>query len=56
MKRWIHSQTLWVNFLVFVGSLISGISGDNWFDGEIQLMFLAMVDFFLRLVTSKGVE
>mgnify|MGYP001436322251 CR=1 FL=1 len=56
MKSWIHSKTLWVNFLVFVGSLASGFSGDNWLDGEVQLIFLSLVDFFLRLVTTKGLE
>lgn len=54
MKKWYHSKTLWVNGLVFIGSLISGITGENWLDGEMQLMLLALIDFILRVVTNQG--
>ncbi len=54
MKRWFHSKILWVNLLVFIGSLISGITGENWLDGEAQLMTLSVVDFLLRLITKQG--
>ena len=56
MKRWFHSKTIWVNGLVFAGSLASGLTGENWMDGEVQLMVLSMVDFILRLVTKKGLN
>jgi len=53
-KKWFHSKILWVNGLVFVGSLISGITGNNWLDGEMQLMILSVADFVLRLITKQG--
>lgn len=56
MKKRYRSKMLWINGLVFLGSLISGITGTNWLDGEAQLMFLSVVDFLLRLITSKGLE
>lgn len=55
-KKWFHSKMLWINGLVFLGSLISGITGENWFDGEVQLMCLAIADFVLRMLTNQGLE
>ena len=55
-KRWFHSKTLWINGLVFVGCLISGVTGENWLDGETQLMVLALADFILRMITKSGLE
>lgn len=55
-KKWYHSKTLWVNLLVVVASIISGITTKNWLDGETQLMILAVVDFVLRIRTNQGLE
>ena len=56
MKKWYHSKTLWINGLVFAGCLISGLTGENWLDGEAQLMVLSLVDLVLRIITSSGLE
>ncbi|MCK5236284.1 MAG: hypothetical protein KAR06_04785 [Deltaproteobacteria bacterium] len=54
-KKWYQSKTLRVNLLVFVGSLISGFMGEDWLDGEAQLMILSILEFGLRLITNTGV-
>ena len=54
MKKWYRSKMIWVNGLVFLGCLISGITGEDWLDGEMQLMLLALVDFLFRLKTNEG--
>ena len=53
-KRWFHSKTLWVNGLVFIASLVSGITGKNWLDGEMQLIILSVLDVILRWKTNQG--
>ena len=55
-KRWFHSKMLWTQLLVVLGSIISGITTENWLDGETQLIILAIVDFVLRLKTNTGLE
>ncbi len=55
-KKWWKSKTLWASGLVFIGSLISGITGDNWLDGEMQLMILSAVNAVLRKLTDTGLE
>ena len=47
---------LWVNGLVLVASIISGITGNNWLDGELQLMVLSVIDLVLRWRTSQGLQ
>lgn len=54
MKKWYRSKMLWINGMVFFGGLISGITGENWLDGEAQLMALSVIDFVLRLITKDG--
>jgi len=56
MKKWYHSRLLWVNGLVLVASIISGITGNNWLDGELQLMVLSVIDLVLRWRTSQGLQ
>ena len=56
MKKWHRSKMLWINGLVFIGSLVSGITGENWLDGEMQLMILALADLILRIFTKQGLE
>ena len=55
-KKWYRSKTLIINILVVIGSIISGVTGENWLDGETQLIILAAVDVVLRMVTSQGLE
>jgi len=55
-KKWYHSRTLYLNGLVFLGSLISGVVGENWLDGEVQLMALSIIDILLRIITKQGLE
>jgi len=53
-KRWFHSWTLWAMGLTFIGSIISGITGEDWLDGEMQLTILSIVGIILRLKTGQG--
>ena len=53
-KKWFHSRQLWVDILAVVGSIIAGILTKDWFNGEVQVMVLAIVDFILRLRTNQG--
>ena len=54
MKKWYRSKTLIVNGLVFIGCLIAGITGEDWFNGEAQLMFLSVLEIIIRKYTNQG--
>lgn len=54
MKKWYHSKTIWVSALAIIGSVIAGITTDNWLDGEAQVMILAVIDLILRIKTNQG--
>ena len=53
-KKWYHSRILVINALVVIGSVISGIFGEDWLDGETQLIVLAVIDLILRIRTNQG--
>jgi len=53
-KRWFHSKSLWVMGLTLIGSVIAGITGENWLDGEMQLTILSLIGIILRLKTGQG--
>ncbi len=53
-KKWFHSKTLWVMFLSLVASIITGTTGEDWFDGDIQVTALSVVGIILRIITGSG--
>jgi len=53
-KKWYHSRILWVQALAVIGSVIAGVATKDWFDGEMQVIVLAIIDFILRLRTNEG--
>lgn len=55
-KKWYQSRTLWVMVLTLIGSIISGITGQDWLDGEMQLAILSIVGIALRIITGQGLE
>ena len=55
-KRWFHSKTLWVNFLVAIAVLIQVITGNDWLDAEVQAAVIVIANVILRLLTSSGLE
>lgn len=55
MKKWYLSKTLRLSFLAFVGALISGITGENWLDGEMQIMISAVIAAILRKFTDESI-
>lgn len=54
MKPWYHSKSLWVMAVALVASIISGITGETWLDGEMQATIVSLVGLILRLVTNEG--
>jgi len=55
-KSWIHSKTIWIMALSLVGSLVAGITGENWFDGEMQIATLSFIGLILRIITKQGLS
>ena len=55
MKPWYKSRTLWVNFLAVAVFVLQGQFGFV-LSPEIQAAILALMNFFLRLDTSKSIE
>jgi len=53
-KKFYHSWTLWAMGLTLIGSVIAGITGENWLDGEMQLSILSLIGIILRLKTGQG--
>jgi len=53
-KRWFHSKTEWAMFLALIGAIITGITGENWFDGDMQVAVLSFVGMLLRVITNTG--
>ena len=53
-KLWYHSKSLWVMTVALVASIISGVTGETWVDGEMQATIVSLAGLILRLVTSEG--
>jgi len=54
MKKWYHSKSLWVMAVALVASIISGVTGETWVDGEMQATILSIIGIILRAVTKEG--
>lgn len=55
-KKWYLSKSLWVMAIALVASIITGVTGKDWLDGDIQVAILSLVGLILRLVTNQGLE
>jgi len=53
-KLWYHSKSLWVMTVALVASIISGVTGETWVDGEMQATILSIIGIILRAVTKEG--
>ena len=52
-KYWIHSKTLWVNFIGIVAIILQSQVG-YVVSPEIQVSVLAIINLILRTVTTQG--
>ena len=55
MKQWWKSKTIWVQLLALAASIISGVTGQDWLDGEAQVIILALLGLILRWKTDTTV-
>ena len=55
MKQWWKSKTIWVQLLALAASIISGVTGQDWLDGETQVIILALLGLILRWKTDTTV-
>lgn len=53
-KKWYHSRTLWIMGIALIASIIAGITGEDWLDGELQVAILSFVGLILRIITGDG--
>ena len=56
MKKWYHSKTLWVMVIALVASVISGVTGETWLDGELQASLVSIIGLVLRIVTKEALS
>ncbi|MBA7593454.1 hypothetical protein ES703_00374 [subsurface metagenome] len=56
IKKWYHSKTFWVMAISLVASIITGITGETWLDGDIQVAILSLIGLILRLITNQGLR
>ena len=52
-KKFYHSKTMWIMALALIGSIVSGLTGQDWVDGEIQIALLSIIGLILRIVTKE---
>lgn len=55
MKQWWKSKTVWVQLLALAASIISGVTGQDWLDGETQVIILALLGLMLRWKTDTEI-
>ena len=58
-KRWFHSKMLWTNLIGLAAIICSAVLVREDIAQEILLVegsILAIINFVLRLITSKGLE
>lgn len=55
-KKFWRSKTFWVMALTLVTSVVTGITGETWLDGDMQLAILSFIGLVLRMVTNQGLE
>ncbi|GAB6037133.1 hypothetical protein JCM15519_16920 [Fundidesulfovibrio butyratiphilus] len=54
-KSWWKSKTLLVNGLSAIAVCVQALSGQPWFDPELQAALLSMVNVVLRIMTNQPV-
>ena len=52
-KSWYLSKTLWLNILGGVVVLVQYLQGQPWFDPELQVLILAILNAVMRFITNK---
>jgi len=55
MKQWWKSKTVWIQLLALAASIISGVTGQDWLDGETQVIILALLGLILRWKTDTEI-
>ena len=56
VKKWYHSRTLWINFLVGIAFIVLNVTGTDWLDVEVQVSVLVIVNLILRFITKQGLS
>ena len=52
-KKWLHSRTLWTNFVMFVTVALLEVAGIK-LAPELQASIITGVNFALRIITKTG--
>ena len=56
MKKGYRSKTNTVMLLALAGSIISGATGTDWLDGDLQVAILSLIGLILRKFTDTKVD
>ncbi len=56
IKKWYHSKTMIVMGVALLATIVSGIVGEDWLDGEVQVSIVTIIGLVLRLVTKQGLS
>ena len=56
MKHPLFSRTLWLNALAVILIAIESLSGTNLIDPQIQVVILAILNGWMRALTTKGLK
>jgi len=53
-KKWYLSKTLLLNVLGVAVVIVQALQGQAWFNPELQVLILAVLNAVLRFLTNKG--
>ena len=56
MKKWYLSKTLWVNFISMAAIVLQYKCGREVIPAEMQSTILAVVNMFLRTITTEELQ
>uniref|UniRef100_A0A6M3IWH5 Uncharacterized protein n=1 Tax=viral metagenome TaxID=1070528 RepID=A0A6M3IWH5_9ZZZZ len=55
MKNWWQSKTLILNILAVIVALVQALQGQPWFNVELQVAILAILNALVRLITNTAI-
>ena len=56
MKSPLKSKTEWINALAAIIAIVQAFQGQPWFNVELQLLILAVLNACLRFLTNTGLR
>lgn len=54
-KKWYDSKTVWVNGVLFAGSIVQAVTGHNIITPDVQASIITIINLILRAVTKEKI-